>query len=286
MKKLKGGNSHCLWCVRWNVSSPVPISRHDVEALWLKGKVTGMFNLTTREQFEACQDFCVELGPGSGTRDTAVELRAQVAKLSEENLVLSEALEKERKSVREEKRQLQKFRSFEAREQALNTKLRELTEKVADLELVIQELKEDLKSERTTVHELVSEKTALEKKLESERALRRKIDGVGGRTWLIPNYFALRRSLVGNDDDDDNNNNGESLYGNNEYMYEAQALDTQRFPSAQASGHMLPFFSLQSSLKQLDDNQDPGGGNDTSTQNKNDTNAPQFSSLFSSDDFM
>lgn len=277
-----------LWCVRWCVSNPEPVSRHDIEALWEKGKVTGMFNLTTREQFEACQDFCIELGPGRGTRDNLVELRAQVAKLSEENLVLTENLEKARKKSREEKRQIQQIHSFESREQALNATISELTEKVTEMELIIQELKEDLKSERTTVRELVSERTSLEKKLSNERIFRKKLDAVGGRPWLIPDYYGLRHSLIEDDDDDDDNdevNDG----GRNPYdkIYDTQPPNTRWFGLSRPPNALFPFISLQKTLKQLDDESSRKNENNDDDLGDDDDgdNEIQFTSLFSSNDF-
>lgn len=301
MKKIKKANpsspspsssssssAKLSWCVRWAVSNPEPVSRHDIELLWAKGKVTGMFNLTTREQFEACQDFCIELGPGHGTRDSVVELRAQVAKLSEENLILSENLENIRKKYREEKRQLQQLRTFESREKALNAKIRELTDTVADMEVAIQELKEDLKSERITVRELVSERSLLEKKLKNERTFRKKLDAVGGRSWLIPDYCTLRRSLIDDEDDDDNddkdeNNNGDSVSYDN--MYEVQPPDTRRFAMNSSANPLFPFISLQKTLKQLDDESLPSNNNNDE-KSKSDDGDETYFTLFSSSDLL
>lgn len=296
MKKTprnEGDPSRLSWCVRWTVSSPTPVARHEIESLWLKGKVTGMFNLTTREQFEACQDFCIELGSGHGARDTVVELRSQVAKLSEENLVLSENLKKISKKPRNKKHQQQpQLRSSESHEQELNAKIQELSEKVADMECIIQELKEDLKSERTTVRELVTERSILEKKLENERVFRKKLDSVGGRSWLIPDYYALRRSLI--DDEDGENGPDENKGNSSERIYEARPPDTPRFALAQPSSALSPFISLQRSLKQLEDDgnsrfyvkNESGDGCDNEIVENN--AIPQddktgFTSLFSSD---
>lgn len=279
------------WCVRWAVSSPTPVSRHEIESLWLKGKVTGMFNLTTREQFEACQDFCIELGPRhENTRDTVVELRSQVAKLSEENLILSESLKKISKKPRNKKQQ-QQSHSSESHEQELNAKIQELSEKVADMECIIQELKEDLKSERMTVRELVSERTSLEKKLENERTFRKKLDSVGGRSWLIPDYYALRRSLINDDDDEESEDNSGDINGNSpDRIYEVRPPDTPRFGLTQPSSALFPFISLQRSLKQLEDESESKiikNEGDSKGQNESDENVrddkTHFTSLFSSD---
>jgi hypothetical protein len=42
------------------VSRKKAITREEAFELWKEGKVVGLFNLPSKEVFDACQDFCVE----------------------------------------------------------------------------------------------------------------------------------------------------------------------------------------------------------------------------------
>ena len=92
-----GGDCGCR-VVLWDASRPRLVDVKAAESLWRAGKVSGLFNLRTREQFNACRDFCVEASEGS--RDAATQeakelqtLRTRLADAEAENLILEERIE-------------------------------------------------------------------------------------------------------------------------------------------------------------------------------------------------
>ena len=95
--------------VLWDASRPRLVYRKATEALWRAGKVTGLFNLRTREQFDACRDFCVEASEGSreAAESEAEELqglRTRLADAQAENLLLEERIEALEKQLQQQQR--------------------------------------------------------------------------------------------------------------------------------------------------------------------------------------
>ena len=95
--------------VLWDAARPRLVDRKAVETLWRAGKVTGLFNLRTREQFDACRDFCVEASEGS--REAAASeaeelqgLRTRLADAQAENLMLEERIEALQKQQQQQQR--------------------------------------------------------------------------------------------------------------------------------------------------------------------------------------
>ena len=95
--------------VLWDAARPRLVERKAAETLWRAGKVTGLFNLRTREQFDACRDFCVEASEGS--RESAASeaeelrrLRTRLADAQAENLLLEERIEALEKQQQQQQR--------------------------------------------------------------------------------------------------------------------------------------------------------------------------------------
>lgn len=91
-RRGKGGR-----VVLWDAARPRLVERGAAEALWRAGKVSGLFNLQTQEQFDACQDLCVEAADGSraaaqSEAEEVQSLRTRLADTQAENLVLEEQL--------------------------------------------------------------------------------------------------------------------------------------------------------------------------------------------------
>ena len=81
----------------WDATRPRLVARGAAEALWREGKVSGLFNLQTKAQFDACEDFCVEAVAGSrqAAQSEAAEvqgLRTRLADAQAASLVLEEQL--------------------------------------------------------------------------------------------------------------------------------------------------------------------------------------------------
>lgn len=113
--------------VLWQASSPRPVDRKTALDLWRGGRVSGLFNLSTREQFDACQDLCVEARPGAradaaGPQGPSLQQRLEDA--SAQALLLREELDaarrRERTAVRAAQQEAAQAR---ARAQALGERL-------------------------------------------------------------------------------------------------------------------------------------------------------------------
>ena len=135
--------------VLWDASRPRLIDAKAAESLWRAGKVSGLFNLRTREQFAACRDFCVEASEGS--RDAATgeakelqNLRTRLADAEAENLILSERLEALEKQQNRMKRAPAMVDSLKSECQALKQSNSSLKSKLAAAERTITSQKDDL----------------------------------------------------------------------------------------------------------------------------------------------
>lgn len=176
------------WPIQWTVSDPKAVRRCDLESVWKSGKLTGLFNLSTREQFEACKDFAIE--GETGSREATTALQERVAKLSEENLMLAERL----KHVSSSKAKVAPQKPPSRKEDKEKIHLRE---RIAELEEIEKELREDLKSVRETVRDLFEEKTRIERELSGERAKRERLEAMGWRGMLVEHQVERERLLKG-----------------------------------------------------------------------------------------
>lgn len=130
--------------VLWDAARPRLVARSAAEALWREGKVSGLFNLQTKAQFDACEDFCVEAAAGSrhAAQSEAAEvqgLRTRLADAQAANLVLEEQLRAAQRRAQRERRDehgelvrvRQECAALRERNEALQTQLRSAEKRVA-----------------------------------------------------------------------------------------------------------------------------------------------------------
>ena len=161
-------------CVIWRVSKPQGIERTDVLSLWKEGKVSGMFNLRTRQQFDACEDFCIE--EESGSRQEAVSIdkadgeTREALSIAHEKILLLE-LSKEESDKREQRLRAEngklakRISELENEMKEKQGERRQREERISELEEELDDMKSKLKEERKSLKETTLENMKLRKKV-------------------------------------------------------------------------------------------------------------------------
>eukprot|EP01128_Nolandella_sp_AFSM9_P011989 TRINITY_DN8870_c0_g1_i1.p1 TRINITY_DN8870_c0_g1~~TRINITY_DN8870_c0_g1_i1.p1 ORF type:complete len:292 (+),score=70.95 TRINITY_DN8870_c0_g1_i1:74-877(+) len=150
------------------------VTRESVHELWEQGKVAGLFNLSTKEQFDACFDFCVEAPDAEILEDSHPKIRKLqkvTRSLVEAKLSLSQSLAESRSEVSEI-----------AKEMLLQTEAHEVElQNQRETILSLKSLTKKLRAQLAEKDELSEEIQTLKSSLESVQEERNDLKAVADR---------------------------------------------------------------------------------------------------------